>query len=128
MRPSSSLALEDFYSAMIQVHVLFSTRSPSAVFMINSSQTGVISGAMLLMKTQFNLTVLEQSSIVSVTIIGAWMFSLISGWLSDRLGRKMTILISSIVFTIGSLLMAVAYSSTFLVIGRFILGIAIGFR
>ena len=49
--------------------------------------TGIISGAMLLMKSEFNLTVFEQSTIVTVTIVGAWLFSLISGYSADRFGR-----------------------------------------
>lgn len=39
----------------------------------------------------------------------------------------MIILISSIVFTIGSLTMGFANSTTLLIAGRFILGMAIGF-
>lgn len=77
------------------------------------------------MKPQFNLTTFQQSSIVSVTIVGAWMFSLISGYFSDLVGRKIVILISSFIFTIGSLIMAFGHSAIYLIIGRFILGIYI---
>lgn len=79
------------------------------------------------MKSEFNLTIFEQSTIVTSTIIGAWIFSLISGYSSDRFGRKPIILLSSIIFTIGSLTMGFANSSALLILGRFILGIAIGF-
>ncbi|KAK4337420.1 hypothetical protein RND71_043877 [Anisodus tanguticus] len=88
--------------------------------------TGIISGSMILMKPYFKLTVFEQEIIVSITILSAWLFSLVSGYWADYLGRKKTILISSIVFTIGSLLMAIASSVSFLIIGRLILGIGIG--
>lgn len=49
--------------------------------------TGIISGAMLLMKSEFNLTVFEQSTIVTVTILGAWLFSLVAGYSADRFGK-----------------------------------------
>lgn len=43
------------------------------------------------------------------------------------LGRKNIILISSIIFTVGSLTMGFAQTSALLIAGRFILGVAIGF-
>jgi SP family myo-inositol transporter-like MFS transporter 13 len=47
--------------------------------------------------------------------------------LSDRLGRKSIILIASFVFTIGSIIMAVAGNRWVLLAGRAVAGIAIGF-
>ena len=41
---------------------------------------------MLLIKTEFNLSILAQSSIVTVTILGAWMFSLVSSYVAFFLG------------------------------------------
>lgn len=49
------------------------------------------------------------------------------GSLSDRLGRKPVILIASFVFTIGSIIMGVAHNRWFLLFGRSVAGIAIGF-
>ena len=42
---------------------------------------------MLLMKSEFNLSIFQQSTIVTVTILGAWMFSLVAGYSADRLGK-----------------------------------------
>jgi len=88
--------------------------------------TGVVSGAMLLLKDNFNLTSLEQEIIVSVTIGFAFLFALIGGWLNDRFGRKPTTVIASLVFTIGAGVLAAANAVWMLIVGRAILGTGIG--
>ncbi|XP_065313731.1 proton myo-inositol cotransporter-like isoform X2 [Gordionus sp. m RMFG-2023] len=88
--------------------------------------TGVISGAMLLLKDNFNLNSLWQETIVSATIGAAIIFALIGGILNDIIGRKMTIMIASIIFISGSMCLAFALSEVSLIIGRTILGCGIG--
>ena len=88
--------------------------------------TGVVSGAMLLLKDKFNLTSLEQEIIVSVTIGFAFLFALIGGWLNDRFGRKLTTVLASLVFTIGAGVLAAANAVWMLIVGRAILGMGIG--
>lgn len=88
--------------------------------------TGIISGAMIFVKTDFNLSELWQEAIVSVTLMTAWMFSIISGSLTDRLGRKPIILVSSIIFLVGSLLMSFAHNKEFLLAGRLVVGAGVG--
>lgn len=65
-------------------------------------------------------------SVVSVTVGAAAVFSLVGGLINQYLGRKKTILISSVLFIVGSVIMAASYSFAQLVIGRLIVGIAIG--
>jgi SP family myo-inositol transporter-like MFS transporter 13 len=55
--------------------------------------TGVVSGAMLLLKTNFDLSSFTEEVIVSVTIGTAAIFALVSGILNEYLGRKLTIII-----------------------------------
>ncbi|XP_045166344.1 proton myo-inositol cotransporter-like isoform X2 [Mercenaria mercenaria] len=88
--------------------------------------TGVVSGAMLLIKDRFQLTSIKEEVIVSVTIGFAFLFALVGGWLNDRFGRKMTTILASIVFTIGAVVLAAAYNFWMLVVGRAILGMGIG--
>src|SRR5271168_4995151 len=69
---------------------------------------GVISGAKQFIRTDFNLTdpsndwVIE--SIVSALLFGAVLGTLVSGFLSSHFGRRKTILISALIFIVGSLL------------------------
>lgn len=90
--------------------------------------TGVISGAMLLLKDEFSLDSFSQEIIVSVTIASAIVFSLVSGFLNAMFGRKATTLIGSVVFTAGAVILGVAQNTMMLIIGRGILGIGIGKR
>lgn len=88
--------------------------------------TGIVSGAMVFVRKVFNLNSLWQELVVSITILGAWVLSLMAGSLSERYGRKTIILYASVVFTIGSVVMGVAWSKYILLFGRLTVGVAIG--
>lgn len=87
--------------------------------------TGVVSGALLLLKERFSLSSFRQELVVSVLIGGGFTASLFGGVLNDWLGRKNVIFLTSFAFTIGSLVMGLAHNITMLIVGRFILGIGI---
>src|SRR4051794_27038887 len=53
--------------------------------------TGVISGALLFIRDDFGLDSFEQSSVVSVLLLGAIAGALFTGRLGDRLGRRATL-------------------------------------
>lgn len=62
-----------------------------------------------------------------LTILGtAAIVALIAGQVSDRYGRKKTIIASSTIFTTGGLICGAALEKISLFIGRFLLGFAIG--
>ena len=58
--------------------------------------------------------------------LGAFFGALIAGPLSDKIGRKPTIIISDVLFTFGALAMAFSVSISSLMIGRVIVGLGIG--
>lgn len=88
--------------------------------------TGIISGAMIFVREHFDLNEIWQELIVSVTLLSAWLFSIIAGSATDRLGRKPVIIISSVVFVGGSALMAIANDKLILMLGRLVVGAGIG--
>ena len=88
--------------------------------------TGVVSGAMVFIKDQYKLDSVWQELIVSATIFTAWIFSMIAGYVTDKWGRKPVILFASLVFTVGSVLLGLAWSKWMLLGGRLIVGAAIG--
>ena len=89
--------------------------------------TGVISGALVLISDEFNITPVQQELVVGITIAGALISASISGNLSDRYGRKIVIIASSLVFVAGSLLLSIfAENYTFLLLGRFVVGLGVG--
>ncbi|WVQ77301.1 hypothetical protein IAR50_006985 [Cryptococcus sp. DSM 104548] len=68
----------------------------------------------------------QQEIITAGTTIGAIFGSAIFGALGDRLGRKNSILISDLFFTIGAVVIASSYSLGQIIAGRLILGIGVG--
>jgi len=88
--------------------------------------TGVVSGAMILLRERFHLDPVWQELVVSVTIGAAACFAIVGGLMNDRVGRKPTILLASVVFSGGALLLGCALNREMLLIGRIILGIGIG--
>lgn len=88
--------------------------------------TGIISGALVLISDDFGLTSWEEELVVSTTVFGAMVSALGSGPLCDRYGRKPVVLASALVFIVGALTMAFAPSFATLVVGRFVVGLGVG--
>src|SRR4051794_40051568 len=64
--------------------------------------------------------------IVSATPGMAGVSALVAGQMSDRLGRKKSIMISSLLFALGSLICSIGLSKWILLVGRLIQGASIG--
>lgn len=88
--------------------------------------TGIVSGAMIYMKRDLKLNYEWQEYVVSITILGAWIFSMVAGPCASTYGRKKVVYFASVVFTIGSFFMAGAWDKWSMLVGRFIVGAAIG--
>ncbi len=84
---------------------------------------GVISGAQQFIQKEFSIPDWTLESIVSALLLGAVFGTLVSGYLSSHFGRRKTILISALIFTVGSLLCAVAPSADILIAARFFLAL-----
>ena len=87
---------------------------------------GVISGAVIQLRREFNLSTVWTEVIVSITVGTAAIGALTGGFLSDFLGRRRTVLIASATFTGGALMMGLAPGKEVLLVGRMIVGIGIG--
>jgi len=57
---------------------------------------------------------------------GSWLGALISGYLSDILGRRKAIQVGSVIWCIGSILVCASQNIGMLVVGRFINGLSVG--
>jgi len=90
--------------------------------------TGVVSGAMLPLTRMMSLSREQEEVIVSCTILAAAISSsiCIGNVCNQRIGRRGSIIFASIVFTIGSVLLAIAWDYNSLVLGRVIVGVGIG--
>ncbi len=88
--------------------------------------TGVISGAILFITQKFALSPEAKGVVVSSVLFGALFGAIFSGRLSDLFGRKRLLVIDAIIFIVGTVIASLAHSIELLVIGRVIVGIAIG--
>ncbi len=88
--------------------------------------TGVVSGALIILKKRFHLTFFMEELVVSITIAGAILGALYAGPMSQYLGRKFVLLFSAIIFIIGAIFMAAAENTGELLTGRAIVGLGIG--
>lgn len=88
--------------------------------------TGVISGAILYINHHFALSHTMTSLVVSTVLLGAFLGALFSGRVTDIYGRKYMLLFDACIFTIGTLMSALASDIALLIVGRFLVGIAIG--
>lgn len=85
-----------------------------------------IGAAILYIPNSIPLNVLETTLVVSMVLIGALLGSFASGLLADRFGRKPIIVVSALVGAIASLGIAFSRKSWHLVLGRFLVGLAVG--
>ncbi|HEV7677975.1 MAG TPA: MFS transporter [Candidatus Dormibacteraeota bacterium] len=88
--------------------------------------TGVISGALLYITRDFALSSFAQESVVSALLVGAAIGAVVAGRLTDVLGRRRLIIVTSGVFVVGVVLAAIAPGTLFLVGARFVIGLAVG--
>ncbi|HEU4739653.1 MAG TPA: sugar porter family MFS transporter [Solirubrobacterales bacterium] len=88
--------------------------------------TGVIAGALLFIKTDFDLGSFAQGLVVAAVPIGAVAGAAIAGPAADTYGRRLMILIAAAVFIVGALASAAAPGVEVLVIARIVIGVAIG--
>ncbi|EPQ65992.1 Bgt-976 [Blumeria graminis f. sp. tritici] len=90
--------------------------------------TGVISSMLISIRTSLghSLTVLDKSLITSVTALFALLGSPLAGFLADSWGRKKVILLADVTFAVGALIQASSYTVSELVLGRAVVGLAIG--
>lgn len=88
--------------------------------------TAVISGTISQVSTLFGLDAMQQGWYVGCALVGSIGGVLCAGILSDNIGRKKTMILSSILFSVSGIGCAVSASITELVIYRIIGGVGIG--
>lgn len=93
--------------------------------------TGIISGALPYMSSPsaeggLGLTSFTEGLVASSLVFGAAIGSFLSGFFSDKFGRRITLRSLAVLFVVGSLGTALAPSVSAMVAMRFLLGIAVG--
>ncbi|KAH7511913.1 hypothetical protein FEM48_Zijuj12G0033600 [Ziziphus jujuba var. spinosa] len=88
---------------------------------------GVMSGAVLYIKENMKISSTQVEILVGSLNVMSLIGSLASGKTSDYIGRRYTIVLAASTFLIGALLMGLAPSYPFLLTGRIIAGIGVGY-
>jgi len=88
--------------------------------------TAVISGALGLIRTQFSLGTVQEGWLVSSGLAGCILGVLVTGVLSDRIGRKRTVLLAAATFLLSGVGCAFAADVDWLIISRIIGGVGVG--
>ncbi|KRZ79667.1 Proton myo-inositol cotransporter, partial [Trichinella papuae] len=140
LTPHFAASVSDFFfnfhlSMMDSDEVTPTKTTPTLIFLCVMAVVGgfpigyfttVISGAMLIIRSQFFLDDQWLQFIVSTTVAAAAIFALVGGWFNQRIGRKKVILVSCLFYIIGCIVTSVATNKEAIVAGRFLHGIAIG--
>ncbi|GAA2097027.1 sugar porter family MFS transporter [Streptomyces albiaxialis] len=88
--------------------------------------TGVISGALLDIESDFGLSSFGSGVVVSSILVGAMIGAAGAGNLSDRYGRRPVLVAAAGIFTLGAAMAAFAPSAALLTAARVVLGLGIG--
>lgn len=63
---------------------------------------------------------------VSILLLGCWLGSIVIGYFADKIGRKYSIVLSTVVFLLGSALQGAAMNIGWLLGSRFVTGLGVG--
>ncbi|NXM81924.1 GTR12 protein, partial [Oenanthe oenanthe] len=88
-------------------------------------ELGLISGALLQMSSVLTLSCKEQEVVVSSLLFGALFASLTGGFLIDRFGRRLAIIVASSLLVAGSAILLPYESYEALIVGRVAIGVSI---
>lgn len=92
-----------------------------ALFMENLDAT-ILNTAVPTMSASLGVEPLSLKSVLTSYTLSLAVFIPVSGWMADRFGTKRVFSLAIVLFTIGSLLCAVAYNPPMLVVSRIIQG------
>ncbi|SFL93302.1 MFS transporter, SP family, arabinose:H+ symporter [Gracilibacillus orientalis] len=108
-------------------YVILIASSAGMAGLLYGFDTAVISGAIGYLQEVYDLSPAMEGWVISCVMIGGVTGVALSGFLSDRWGRKKLLMVSAIFFIISALGSAFAIDVTTLVLARILGGLGIGF-
>ncbi|HET7359678.1 MAG TPA: sugar porter family MFS transporter [Rhodanobacteraceae bacterium] len=112
--------------ARVKTTVIFTCILAALAGLMFGLDVGVISGAQQFIQRDFGVSDSMLEWIVSSMMLGAAVGAAGAGMISAALGRKRALILSALLFVLGSVLCGFAWSPATLIGARVILGLAIG--
>ncbi|KAK4793813.1 hypothetical protein SAY86_011807 [Trapa natans] len=88
---------------------------------------GVMSGAAIFIEEDLKINYVQKEVLMGILNVYSLIGSAAAGRTSDWIGRRYTIVLSGAIFFAGSLLMGLAPNYAFLMFGRFVAGVGVGY-
>lgn len=114
----------DFENKRNMVYMLGAFASAAGI--LSGLDQSIISGASVKMNDSLHLTSHEASLVSSLMPLGAMAGSILMSPLNEWFGRKSSIMISCVWYTVGAILCAAATNHHIMYAGRFLLGVGVG--
>lgn len=86
-----------------------------------------MSGAILYIKKDLDISDVQKEVVMGILAVYSLIGSAAAGRTSDWIGRRYTIVFAGAIFFVGALLMGFATNYAFLMVGRFVAGIGVGY-
>lgn len=87
----------------------------------------MLSGAAIYIKKDLRFTDVQIEVIVGIINIYSLLGSAVAGRTSDWIGRRYTMVLAGVIFFLGAILMGFATNFAFLMVGRFVAGLGVGY-
>lgn len=127
MEEEKGSKLSGDYTTKINKYAFACSVVASVISIIFGYDTGVMSGAMIFIEEDLKIDDMQIQVLAGILNICALVGALLAGRVSDYLGRRYTILLASIIFLLGSVLMGYGPNYPILLTGRCVAGIGVGF-
>ncbi|KAG6511537.1 polyol transporter 5-like [Zingiber officinale] len=88
---------------------------------------GVMSGAQKYIQNELHINDTQVEILLGILNLYSLVGSFAAGFTSDKIGRRYTIVLAAAIFFVGALLMGFAMNYAFLMFGRFVAGIGVGY-
>lgn len=108
-----------FFSFIAETHDL--------TFGFFSTDVGVMSGAAIFIKEDFGISDVKEEVLIGVINLYALIGAAAAGRTSDWIGRRYTMVLAGVIFFVGAILMGFATNYGFLMFGRFVAGVGVGY-
>ena len=92
-----------------------------------ATDIGVMSGAIIYIKDDLKISDVQVEILAGILNLYSLIGSCAAGRTSDWIGRRYTIVVSQAIFFAGAGLMGFATNYAFLMVGRFVAGVGVGY-